>query len=108
MEDLSAIKFQMGDLIRTTQIVEGHQKQIAHIVSKFDSCEKRLGKTENAVSVMQGKERGTADFFKWSMALVSAFLIALYLNSTKPANGAILHKEQKVVKQVTHVKEGKK
>jgi len=97
MEDLTAIKNQMGDVIRTTQIVEGHQEQITRIVNKFDSCEKRLGKAENSISRRIGKEHGTADFLKWSTALVSAFLIAMYLNSSKPASSAVLHTEQKAL-----------
>jgi len=97
MEDQTAIKNQLGDLIRTTEIVKGHQAQIDRIVNKFDSCESRLGKAENAISRRIGKEHGTADFLKWSTALVSAFLIAMYLNSSKPASSAVLHTEQKAL-----------
>ena len=100
MEDQNAIKSQLGDLIRITEVVKNHQDHISRIINKFDSCEKRLGKTENAVSVMQGKASGTNSFVAWIAAFASAFLIAMFINANTPAKGAVMpQKEQKVFEQ---------
>lgn len=108
MEDLAAIKSQMGNVIRTTQIVKGHQEQLTRIVNKFDSCEKRLGKAELSIATNTGKASGNTNFAMWVAAFASAFLIAVLIINMKPATGAMIHKEQKaLVTEIVKVKDRK-
>ena len=98
MEDLAAIKDKMDALIRTEETVRIQQKQIVAIFKKIDVQEKRIASTEAAITGNATSANDIKSAVKWLSALASAFLIAMYLNNTKPVNAAALPNKDLIVK----------
>ncbi len=108
MEDLSSIKESLQVIVRLEEKTSNINNTLTRVVNRLDDHERRLGKAEIALAGRAGTAKGHNNFVMWVTALASAFLIAVYLTNSKPANSAILYNQKADLKVVEIKKKPKK
>lgn len=100
MEDLSSIKESLQVIVRLEEKTTNINNTLTRVVNKQDDLDRRIIKAEIALAGRAGTATGNNKFIMWVAAFISAFLIAMYINSSKPAIGAVMPNQNKVAIQL--------